>query len=195
MCAREGAGLGAYLHSVEDAVFEDVFEDVFEGGGCPPMHPGWTGACGVKLEKIGRWGGFYVSPQVSGKCVSTRMGWKGERDAQRIERESARVRETGIGVWDQMLREFRGGGHVVEDAVGEEIGKGESQRVNEQERLYTKLKYKSNSAEKRERGGIDHDPLSLSVPPPLLEVKEDAERDEGVGGGGSDCPVLAGGLR
>jgi len=155
------------------------------------MHPGWTGACGVTLEKIGRGGDFYVSPQVSGMCVSTRMGWRGERDTQWIERESAKVKETGIGVWEQMLREFEGEGRVVEDAVGEEIGKGESKRVDEQERLYTNLKYKSGSAEKRERQCIDHDPLSLSVLPPLLEVKGDAERDEGVGGVGSDCDDLS----
>jgi len=191
VCAREGADWESHLHSVEDVVFEDVFEDVFAGGGVPPMHPRWTGSCGVRLEKMGRGGVFCVGPLVSGMRVSTRIGGKEERDTQWMERESERVKETGMGVWDRMLREFEGGGRVVEDAVDREIWKGESKIVNELEKLCTGLKYKSGSEEKRAMGGIDYDPLSLSVPPPLLEVKEDAERDEGVEGGGSDCDDLS----
>mmetsp|Transcript_41091 Transcript_41091/g.34627 ORF Transcript_41091/g.34627 Transcript_41091/m.34627 type:complete len:436 (-) Transcript_41091:1029-2336(-) len=191
VCAREGAGWESHLHSVEDVVFEDVFEDVFAGGGGPPMHLGWTGAWGVTLEKMERGGGFCVGPQVSRMCASARMGGKGEQDTQLMERESERVRETGMGVWNRMLREFEGGRCVMEGAVGGETWERENKRVDERERFHTSFQYKSGSAEKRWWGGGDHDPLSISVPPPLLEVKENAQCHADAGGQESDCNDLS----
>jgi len=183
---REGAGWETRFHSVEDVVLEDVFEDVLAGGGGPPMHLGWTGAWGVTLEKMGRGGDFCVGPQVSRMCASARMGGKGEKDTQLMERESERVRETGMGVCNQMLREFEADRCVMEGVVGGETFEREKNRVDERENFHTSLEYKFGSAERRWWGGGGHDPLCLSVPPPLLEVKEDVKCDEDAAGGGSD---------
>jgi len=165
LCTRGGAGWGAHLRPVEDVVFEDVFEKIFAGDGVPSMHPSWTGAWGVTLEKMGRGGDFCVGPQVSGMCVSTCMGRKGERDTQWMGRESMRVRETVMGGWDQMLREFEGRRHGVEGVDGGDIWEGENKGADERDRLYTSLTCKSSSAEKRGMGCGDHEPLSSSVPP------------------------------
>jgi len=179
MCAGGGAGCEVHLRSVED-----VFEDVFPGGGGLPMHPGWIGAWGVKLEKMSRGGVHFVGPQASGMCSSTEMGGKGAKDTQWMERE----KETGMDMRDQMLRGFEGGRRGMQGAVGGlgDTPEGESKIAGEQKMLYAGWKYTPGCAEKRGMGGSDHEHMSLSVPPPLLQVKEEAEGDEGVGGEGSD---------
>jgi len=177
VCAGGREGCEAHLRSVEN-----IFEDVLARGGGLPMHPGWIGACGVTLEKMSHGGGHFVGPQASRMCVSTGMGRKGETDTQWMEGESERVKETGMDTWDQMLREFEGGGRGLQGAVGGDTPEGESSIAGEQQMLYAGSKYTPGSAEKRGRGGGDHDTMSLSVPPPLLQVKEEAGGDEGVGG-------------
>jgi len=115
-----------------------------------------------------------------------------ERDTHPwMERERERVKETGMGTWSQMLREFEGGGSRLRGAVIRDTREGESKRARERERLCTGLEYKCGSAEEGPGGADDQNPLSFSVPPPLLEVNEEAKRDEGVREG-SDLSWLVG---
>jgi len=115
-----------------------------------------------------------------------------ERDTHPwMERERERVKETGMGTWSQMLREFEGGGSMLRGAVNGDTREGETKRARERERLCTGLKYKCGSAEEGPGGADNQNPLSFSVPPSLLEVNEEAKRDEGVRGGGSDVDDLS----
>ena len=97
-----------------------------------------------------------------------------------MEREKERVREKKMDAWDLMLQKFEGGGCVLQGAVGGHTKEGESKRAREGERLYTSFEYKCGSAEEGAVGADDQNPLSFCVPPPLLEVNEEAERDGGV---------------
>jgi len=186
VCAGGGTGREVHLHLVEN-----VFEDVFAGEGGLPMYPGWIGAWGVTLEKMSRREVHCVGAQAGGMCVYKGMGGKGKRDPQWGKRESWRAKETGMDVWDRMLREFEGRRRGVQGAVGGDTPEVENKTAGERERLHAGMKYTPGSAEKRGGGLGDHNPVSLSLSPTLLEVKEEVGDDEGVGEGGSDCDDLS----
>jgi len=189
MCLGGGAGWGTHLRSVEDVfedVVEDVVEDAFAAGGGPNVHPEWIGGWGVTLEEMGGGGGLSLNHQTSGMCVWTGIGGKREIHTQWMEKEDERVRETGMGVSDWMLLEIEGGGRREQGAVIRDTREGESKRPRDRETFCTPLRYTCASVEERVGGAGGHDP-SFSVPTPLLEVKEEAERDQTVGGGGTNC--------
>jgi len=181
-----GAGLGTHLPSVAD---------VIGAGGGPPIHPGW--AVTLKEKRMGR--GLSLSPQTSKMCVSTEIEGLEERyTLPWMGTEKKKVGETGMGEWDQLLREFEGSKGEVQGAVGGDMREAAVKGATEQDRLYTGLKYNCGSVEER-AVECAHDnlcspplsPLSLSLPPPLLEVEEDGECGEDVGGAGSDCDDLS----
>jgi len=179
--------LGTDLHSVEDVIGAE---------GRPPIHQGW--AVTLEENRMGR--GQCLGPQGSMMCVSSEMEGLEERYTHPwMGREKKKVGETGMGEWDQLLREFEGSKGGVQGAAGGDIGERAVKGAADQEALYTgsDLKYHCGSAE--ERGMEDgHDNvcschLALSIPPPLLEVEEAAEWEcgEDVGGAGSDCDDLS----
>jgi len=115
-----------------------------------------------------------------------------ERDTHPwMERERERVRDTRMDTWDRMLREFEGGGRELQGAVGGHTREGESTRARERERLYTSFEYKCGNAEEGAGEADDQNHLTFSVPPPLREVNEEAECDEGVKGGEADGDDLS----
>ena len=183
-----GGGAGWEPHSIES-----VFEDIFAGGGVPPMHPGSIRDWGVTLEKMGNGGGFSLGLQPSRMCVSTGIWGVQDRDTHPwMERERERVGETRMGVGGRMLREFEGGENGLQGPVGADFRERESKRAVERAKFFTGLKYKDDSSAE-ERGGraCDHDPSCLSVPTPLLEANEEAERDDDLCVSGSDCDDLS----
>jgi len=156
------------------------------------MHPGSIEDWCVTLEKMGNGGGFSLGLQPSGMYVSTGIWGVEDRDTHPwMERERERVGETRMGVGGRMLGEFEGGENGLQGAVGADIREGESKRAVERAKFFTGLEYKDGSAEERRGGAGDHDPSCLSVPPPPLEANEEAERDDGVCVGGSDCDDLS----